>query len=181
MGVTTVGGRRLVGHGGGWPGHITRSLLDPVAGLAVSVLTNAIDGPALELAQGAVRVVDLAAAPPRARSRSPARRWPRRRRPRGGGRRCGGCRTWSCSAAGRCCSRPPSPTHASAVQELEVVDEGTLRVRSGPGYASVGEPVVLGRDGTGAVRTLRTGSGMTAWRLEDLPLPDRVGVGSLFG
>ena len=52
--MTTVGERRLVGHGGGWPGHITRSLLDPVAGLAVSVLTNAIDGPAVELALGAV-------------------------------------------------------------------------------------------------------------------------------
>ena len=35
---------------------------DPVDRLAVSVLTNAVDGPALALASGIVRLVDLAAA-----------------------------------------------------------------------------------------------------------------------
>jgi CubicO group peptidase (beta-lactamase class C family) len=33
-------GRKLVGHGGGFPGFITRSYLDPKDGLAVIVLTN---------------------------------------------------------------------------------------------------------------------------------------------
>ncbi len=181
LGVSTVGERRLVGHGGGWPGHITRSLLDPVAGLAVSVLTNAVDGPAQELAQGAVRILDLAAAPPAgsvplsggalATAQAACGRW---------------ATLWGVQdvalLGGRLVLLTPTLADPTAsVQELEVVDEGTLRVVSGPGYASVGEPVVLGRDGAGAVRTLRGGSGMTTWRLEDLPLPDRVTTGSLFG
>ena len=133
LGVTTVGERRLVGHGGGWPGHITRSLLDPVSGLAVSVLTNAIDGPAQELALGAVRLLDLAASPPEgtepltgdalATARAATGRW---------------ATLWGVQdvalLGGRLVLLTPTladPT--SSVQELEVVDEGTLRVVSGPG------------------------------------------------
>jgi CubicO group peptidase (beta-lactamase class C family) len=58
--IQTIGERRMIGHGGGFPGHITRTLLDPVDGLTVVVLTNAIDGPARELAQGIVKLVDVA-------------------------------------------------------------------------------------------------------------------------
>ena len=179
MGVTTVGERRLVGHGGGWPGHTTRSLLDPATGLAVSVLTNAIDGPALELAVGAVKLIDLAAAPPAgttlltgpalATAHAATGRW---------------ATLWGVQDVALLGGRlvlltPTAADPTAAVQELEVVDEDTLRVVSGPGYASVGEAVALQRDGTGAVRTLRSGSGMTTWRLADLPLPARVAVGSL--
>jgi len=56
-----VAGRRLLGHGGGYPGHITRTLFDAQERFAVSVFTNAIDGPAAALARGVVRVLDLAA------------------------------------------------------------------------------------------------------------------------
>ncbi|MFC3689711.1 serine hydrolase domain-containing protein [Aquipuribacter hungaricus] len=180
MGVTTVGRRRTVGHGGGWPGHITRSLLDPVAGLAVSVLTNAVDGPAVELATGAVRLLDLAASAPAgteplagealATARAATGRW---------------ATLWGVQdvavLGGRLVLLSPAladPT--GSVQELEVLDATTLQVVSGPGYASVGERVLLDRDGDGPARTLRAGSGMTAWRLEDLPLPGRVGLGSLW-
>lgn len=57
----SVGGRRLVGHSGGFPGQITRTLVDPVTGLTVSVLTNAVDGPADALAVGLVELIDLLA------------------------------------------------------------------------------------------------------------------------
>jgi CubicO group peptidase (beta-lactamase class C family) len=60
FGIQKIGERRLIGHGGGFPGHITRTFLDPVDGLTVAVLTNAIDGPAKELAQGIVKLVDVA-------------------------------------------------------------------------------------------------------------------------
>jgi len=50
----------LLGHSGGYPGHITRSWLDVEADLAVSVFTNAIDGPADGLATGAIGIVRLA-------------------------------------------------------------------------------------------------------------------------
>ena len=56
------GERTLTGHSGGFPGHITKSVLDAEAGLAVSVLTNCVDGPAAELALGTVKLVDLFAA-----------------------------------------------------------------------------------------------------------------------
>jgi D-alanyl-D-alanine carboxypeptidase len=58
--VANVGGHRVVGHSGGYPGHITRTFFDPKTGLAVSVLTNAIDGPATPLANGILRVLDAA-------------------------------------------------------------------------------------------------------------------------
>jgi CubicO group peptidase (beta-lactamase class C family) len=60
FGIQKIGERRMIGHGGGFPGHITRTLLDPVDGLTVVVLTNAIDGPAKELVQGIVKLVDAA-------------------------------------------------------------------------------------------------------------------------
>lgn len=61
--VSRIGGHRVVGHSGGYPGHITRTLFDPATGLAVSVLTNAIDGPATPLASGILRLLDAAVEP----------------------------------------------------------------------------------------------------------------------
>ncbi len=58
--IITCGERRLVGHGGGYPGHITRTVFDPREHLAVAVLTNAVDAPAEELATAAVKLIDLA-------------------------------------------------------------------------------------------------------------------------
>ncbi|ANC32626.1 serine hydrolase domain-containing protein [Isoptericola dokdonensis] len=53
-------GRRLVGHSGGFPGQITRTWFDPTARVAVSVLTNAIDGPADAIATGLFALVAAA-------------------------------------------------------------------------------------------------------------------------
>src|SRR3712207_2075846 len=53
-------GHRMVGHSGGYPGHITRTMWDPEEGLAISVLTNAVDGPAEELAAGVLKILDKA-------------------------------------------------------------------------------------------------------------------------
>ncbi|PFG44306.1 CubicO group peptidase (beta-lactamase class C family) [Isoptericola jiangsuensis] len=50
-------GRRLVGHSGGFPGQITRTWFDPSARVAVSVLTNAVDGPADTIATGLFALV----------------------------------------------------------------------------------------------------------------------------
>ncbi|MDQ3382534.1 MAG: beta-lactamase family protein [Actinomycetota bacterium] len=60
FGVHRIGERTMIGHGGGFPGQITRTLVDPQDGLTVVVLTNAIDGPALGLAEGIVKLVDTA-------------------------------------------------------------------------------------------------------------------------
>jgi len=178
MGVSTVGERRLVGHGGGWPGHITRTLLDPGTGLAVSVLTNAIDGPALELAVGAVKLVDLAAAP------GPHHLDPEQRAIAGAfvGR---WATLWGVQdivlLGDRLVGLNPSQADpTTAVVDLEVVDDDTLVMATGPGFGAVGERVRASRDDdTGRVTTLRTTSGMTTWRADELPLPARVSRGSI--
>jgi len=56
---------KVVGHMGSFPGFISSSRVDVDRGIAVAVLTNAHDGPAYELADGVVRILDraLAAAP----------------------------------------------------------------------------------------------------------------------
>ncbi|MCU1405367.1 MAG: hypothetical protein JWQ43_1670, partial [Glaciihabitans sp.] len=58
--IDSIGGHRVVGHSGGYPGHITRSFIDPTAGLAISVMTNAVDGPAAELSSGILLLIDAA-------------------------------------------------------------------------------------------------------------------------
>jgi CubicO group peptidase (beta-lactamase class C family) len=59
MSVRSIGARHVVGHSGGFPGHKTQTLIDPKAGLALSVLVNAIDGPAADLGTGILRLLDL--------------------------------------------------------------------------------------------------------------------------
>ena len=60
LAISTIGERRVLGHGGGYPGHITRTYFDPVDKLAVCVMTNAIDGPALAFATAGVKLIDMA-------------------------------------------------------------------------------------------------------------------------
>src|SRR5690606_8986938 len=45
---------------GGYPGHITRTWIDPVDGLVVSCLTNAVDGIADQVATGVIHLINLA-------------------------------------------------------------------------------------------------------------------------
>ena len=56
-----MGEQVFVGHSGGYPGHITKTLVDPRSGLTISVLTNAIDGPATPLARGIAQILAAAA------------------------------------------------------------------------------------------------------------------------
>jgi len=58
--VSHLGERRLVGHGGGFPGFITNTKIDPVQQLAVVALTNSGDGPAAELVGGMLAIIDRA-------------------------------------------------------------------------------------------------------------------------
>lgn len=49
---------RTIGHGGGFPGHITKSMADPKDELVVIVLTNCIDGPASWIAKSIYSIID---------------------------------------------------------------------------------------------------------------------------
>lgn len=146
FGRQTVGDRTLVGHGGGFPGHITRTVLDPVDGLTVVVLTNAIDGPAQDLATGVVKLVDAALAAHRESGDAAEQehdlsvfegRW---------------ASLWGVTdlvdLGGRLRVIAPDQVDPTAgIAMLEVLDPTTARFTEAGGYASPGETVVAHRDG----------------------------------
>jgi len=58
FGIDYAGGRRLFGHGGGFPGQITRTFCDPKTKIVVVVLTNCIDGEAYAIGKGIWGVIN---------------------------------------------------------------------------------------------------------------------------
>ncbi len=162
--LATVGDRKLVGHSGGWPGHITLTLADPATGLVVSVLTNAIDGPAEDLVHGVIKLIDAALRPRATMPAPPADAPPAASST---GRFAG---LWGvldlAELGGRLVLlRPTSPDPLPGLDELEVVDADTLRLARQPGYGAAGELVPLERDASGRVVSLRLG-GVTHRRLD---------------
>ncbi|MBB3678458.1 serine hydrolase domain-containing protein [Modestobacter versicolor] len=162
MDLRTVGERRLVGHSGGYPGHITRTWIDPEGRLVVSVLTNAVDGPADVLARGLVALLDLALAAPEDADRPPAAELQRYT-----GRF---ANLWGVTdvalLGGRLVLLHPAaaePTEDHA--ELTVVDPDTLRLETVPGFGSPGETVDYEWADDGTVARVRIG-GISAWPLE---------------
>ncbi len=153
--VHQLGERRMVGHGGGYPGHITRTLLDPRDGLVVSVLTNCIDGAALALAQGVVALIDLAltgSAPGDTASFTGrfANLWGVLDVVDLGGRLYG--------------LSPNQPDPTTARTAFEVVDRDTLLIAETGGYGSPGERVRYTRT-DGSVTEVRVGGG-TFWPVD---------------
>jgi CubicO group peptidase (beta-lactamase class C family) len=58
MEIEFVGRRKALGHGGGFPGHITKSMFDPQNEIVVVVLTNCLGGPATAIAKGIYGILD---------------------------------------------------------------------------------------------------------------------------
>ena len=150
---------RTVGHGGGFPGHITRTLLDSDDGLVVTALTNAIDGPASQLAGGVLRLIDDARSHPSdgpgfsADVLAHTGRWQN---------------LWSVVDIGVVGDRllaidPTRWEPTEDVDELEVVEPDRFRIVAGGGYGSVGELIVFAADGS-----LRYGA-MSLAQLNELP------------
>lgn len=172
-------GHRMVGHSGGYPGHITRTMWDPHEGLAISVLTNAVDGPAEELAAGILKLLD--------RSRAVAPKLPLSSGLANSaallppaafdqeialdsftGRFAG---LWGVTdvfiLGGKLfAGSPVLPSPVEELVELAVVDKDTLRIMGGSPYGSVGELYRYERDADGKVVSLFAG-GMQAWPIEE--------------
>ncbi len=172
MAAESFGEHRMTGHGGGFPGHITRTLLDPASGLVIAVLTNAIDGPASPLAAGVLKIIDDAQEHPAAETADGAPAdadlsgWTGRWRS-----------LWAVVDIGiigdRLLAIDPSRWEpVEDVDVLEVVGERRLRIASGGGYGSVAESVTFGDD-QDARPTMRYGS-MTYAPFDELP--DRAGL-----
>ena len=153
--VERHGQRTLVGHSGGFPGQITKSVLDPASGLAVSVLTNCVDGPAAELALGTAGLVDLVAAS-----------WSEERAAADPAPFTGRWQSlWGVLDVVRCGSallalNPAQPDPAAHPVRLRALDERRLLVTADGGFGSPGETWELGRDGDGTP-VLRAASGVT--------------------
>ncbi len=164
--LSTIGGRSLFGHSGGYPGHITRSLVDPEDGLVVSVLTNAVDGPAAEFADAFFTMLALATDPAAERPTPPAGVDPTRFTGRFAS-------LWGVTdivwLGGRLLSlHPDQADPAKDATPLAVRDEATLVVTQRSGYGSPGELAHGHFAADGTLDSLRLGSTthlpLTAWR-----------------
>ncbi|MGW5192372.1 serine hydrolase domain-containing protein [Kribbella sp. NPDC004138] len=168
LSVTKVGERQVFGHGGGYPGHITRTLVDPEQRIVVSVLTNAIDGPAAQLAEGLFRLLDLADSEDRGDAADLQRFTGRF------------ANLWGVTdfvlIGGRLYATDPSGANpADDPQPLEA-DGDALRVTGGNGYGSYGESYRFEFDENGTVRTVRGSSGLSLHPIDRFGLGERVTV-----
>jgi D-alanyl-D-alanine carboxypeptidase len=164
MDLLTQGDRRLVGHSGGYPGHITRTWIDPAAQVVVSVFTNAVDGPADVLARGLFRLLDLAlAAPGRPADSGPEVPTPERFAGRF-------ANLWGVTDVALLGGRlvllhPGAPEPAEEYAELTVADADTLRLEAVPGFGSPGETVDYEWAADGTASRVRAG-GISSWPLD---------------
>ncbi|MBM3715236.1 MAG: beta-lactamase family protein [Actinobacteria bacterium] len=152
--VRDLDGASLIGHSGGYPGHITRTWLDLDDDIVVSVLTNAIDGPADVLATGAVGILRLALAQ---LDREP------------GAADITGrfASMWSVAdlvdlGGALAVLHPADPDPARSAEVLEVDADGTLRMPARASFGASGEPMGVERDDAGEVVSIRL-SGMSMW------------------
>ena len=157
----TVGTRSLVGHSGGFPGFVTRTFADPQESLVVSVLTNASRGPAHPIAQGVVKLVDLAvtkrALPAPKTLVEPVD--------------LDSFVTTMVGGFGRVVIvrmgerlvllHPDQDDPTEEAVELTVLGPDRLLMPARPGFGSAGEPVTYTRE-DGRITAIRMG-GMTAW------------------
>jgi CubicO group peptidase (beta-lactamase class C family) len=157
-----IGDRRVVGHGGAFPGHATRTLFDPRDRLAVVVLTNAIDGPAADLGRTVMALLDFALRQPPA---APGREADARAR--FAGRFINLWRVTDVVALGETLVAidPDDPEPVKNATQLDVEDESTLRITASNGYSAPGEAVRYERDGAGNVARIVAG-GLSSYPLE---------------
>lgn len=146
--VVEVGERRMIGHGGGFPGHATRTLLDPKDRLVVTVLTNETSAPAGALARTIVKILDCALrqlAGGGESSSSPRRRFAGRF-----------ANLWGVTdvvAFGETllAVSPDEDDPTKSPTRVEVEDDDTLRITDANGYGAPGETIRYVRDGAGRV------------------------------
>jgi len=162
--IYDIGDRRVVGHSGGFPGHITRTYVDPEDRIVVSVLTNAVDGPADPIAVGIVKLINLAMSGRKSwQADSPTDRldsfvgrydclWGTTDIVRLGGRLVG--------------IDPSVGDPASDVDEATVLDDMTLEGERRDSYGHSGEPLTFERDENGRAVSFRS-AGQTSRRVDD--------------
>lgn len=151
------GGRKLFGHGGGFPGQITETLADPDNQMVISVLTNSIDGPANVAVKSIYHIIDFFQELKLAKK-------PKIDLSRFSGRYFSLFSEMDFVVAGDhiAVSYPGSwQPLSSGIDELEYVDETTLRVKETDSFGSEGELVKFTFN-NGNVESVNFGS-FTIW------------------
>jgi D-alanyl-D-alanine carboxypeptidase len=151
-----IGQRRVLGHGGGFPGQSTRTLFDPTDHLVVSVLSNTggPDGAAGPIAESIVKIIDFALA--ESGGDHPAPAWPVERFV-GRFANLGGVMDVVAFGNSLVATSPELDDPVQHVTKLEVVDENALRIVKTGGYGSPGETVRYERDASGATTRIAAG------------------------
>ncbi|GAA4688710.1 CubicO group peptidase, beta-lactamase class C family [Promicromonospora umidemergens] len=171
MALGKIGDREVVGHSGGYPGHITRTWIDPADGLVVSSLTNAVDGIADQIATGVIHLINLALAAaddvaasvaggtgepvPPVPADAPVGRF---------------ANLWGVAdvvdLGGILHSINPRFPRPDEVAVRLVAVDGRLVQEPVAGFTTVGEPVQVERDADGAVTSVRVNA-LTSWPIEE--------------
>ncbi|HWV34998.1 MAG TPA: serine hydrolase domain-containing protein, partial [Thermomicrobiales bacterium] len=158
LSISKIKGRTYYGHSGGYPGHITNSLVDLDQRLSISVLTNANDGPAGVLATAILNLIDLAC---KDKTKTEPRPAEELRKFEGRFINLWGI-TDVVNLGGRLYQMSPAlQDPASDAIELEVVSETGLKVVGDKGFGGYGEVMRYTFDADGNVERIRGGSGMT--------------------
>ena len=157
-----IGDRRLIGHSGGYPGHITRTWCDPKDQLVVSVLCNASDAAATPLCNGILRLVEHLSHPdggvPEHARDVDLQSFTGHFATLSGG--------FDIARFGRRLLAIPTDDNDPTEVLGELVAEGpdtAMLVRAHDGYTDEGERFRFTRDATGAVLSVRAFSGITAY------------------
>lgn len=129
-----VGGHRTFGHSGGFPGFATRTFADPKDRLVVTVLTNCIDGPAVDIGRGIFKVIDKFCEGPSAPTRN-------LRRLEGRYVNLFGVIDLVATGGTPVAADPSSWNPFEDPDRLEPVGPTTLRIADGGSYGSTGELV----------------------------------------
>jgi CubicO group peptidase (beta-lactamase class C family) len=171
LGVSVVNGRTYYGHGGGYPGHITRSRLDLERNLSISVLTNANDGPAALLCDAVLKLIDVALGKdvkskpgdPEALKKFVGRF----------------ATLWGITDVVNLGNRlfalsPAASDPTAMINELEMVSETELKVIGDDGYGGYGERMRYTFNEDGSVAVIRGATGMKLVPIEEFKLPGKL-------
>jgi len=167
--IAKIGDRRLFGHGGGYPGHSTRSMADGSARIAVSVLTNAIDGPAQQLAEALFKLLDLAGSKERPEGAGELSRFTGRY-----------ANVWGVSdivlLGGRLYALDPGQGDPADKPVALEADGDTLLVTGDSGSGTYGQRYRFTFDADGKPETVRGAHGLLVHPIDRFTLPPRLTV-----
>jgi CubicO group peptidase (beta-lactamase class C family) len=150
MSVQKIGDRQLVGHGGGFPGQSTRTLIDPVERLVVVVFSNStgLTGLAAPVASEIVRIIEFSHARLR---RDGAASTTDLHKYTGRFASPGGVLDIAAFGSSLVAVSPEADDPVHFVTDLEVLGPDRLRIAKTGGYGSLGETVEYERDAAGRI------------------------------